>query len=167
MLLLFVLVLKCHIEHLTEVLAKNVRGCTLNTSSRDWDIKFNRRCIDGTSEAFVVRFTSLDHRNGEQVCIDVGILVEDLVHEDRRLLMSGMSGVTFLPQEFPRPDEGRWVFEFPTHYISPLIQEQWQVSVRVNPLSKGRVHDRLRGGTDRNRLWQVRLAALGHPGDLR
>jgi len=54
-----------------------------------------------------------------------------------------VSGVAFLPEELTGANERSWVLEFPSHYVGPLVQEQGQVSVRVDPLAESGVHDRL------------------------
>ncbi len=58
-----------------------------------------------------------------------------------------------LPQELPSPDEWSGVFELPSDNISPLVYFKREVSVRLNPVREGRVHDRFRGGTDGDRFF--------------
>ena len=77
-----------------------------------------------------------------------------------------MSCVTLLPEEFSCPNEWCWVFELPPDNITPLVEQQGQVSVRSDPLCKGWVHDSLTGWSDGNWLVQVTLTTLSHPGNL-
>lgn len=50
--------------------------------------------------------------------------------------------------------------------IVPLIELERQVSVGLDPLGIGRVHNRLRRGADGNRFGQVAITRLGDPGHL-
>ena len=59
-----------------------------------------------------------------------------------------MGGVTFLPEEFSRSNEGGWVLEFPTDYVCPLVKAQGKVSVRVDPLRIAWVHNCLTSGSN-------------------
>ena len=53
------------------------------------------------------------------------------------------------------------------HDVVPLVELDWQVSVGLDPLGVGRVHDGLAGGTNRDGLGKLGLARPGHPGHLR
>lgn len=78
-----------------------------------------------------------------------------------------MRGVTLLPKELSGPNEWSWVLELPSHDVGPLIQQHRQVTVGMDPLREGRVHDGLRGWSDCDGLGKVGLSRLGHPSDLR
>ena len=52
------------------------------------------------------------------------------------------------------------------HHVVPLVEPERQVSVRLDPARVRRVHDRLAGGTDGDRLSQLRVARLGNPRHL-
>lgn len=99
-----------------------MRSGTLDASSRNWHVQFASGSVDSASEAFIVGFAALDHWDSEELFVNVSVLVEDLVHEDGRLIVGGVSSVTLLPQELSRANEWGWVLEFPTHNIRPLIQ---------------------------------------------
>jgi len=75
--------------------------------------------------------------------------------------------MAFLPEEFSSADERSRMFELPSNDISPLVKEHRQVSMRVNPLSVGRVHDSLRSRSDGNRLSHFTLSTFGYPGNFR
>ena len=53
------------------------------------------------------------------------------------------------------------------HDVVPLVELDGQVSVGLDPLGVGRVHDGLAGGTNCDGLRQFRFAGPGHPGHLR
>ena len=74
-----------------------------------------------------------------------------------------MSSVALLPKELARPDKRRGMLEFPTNYVSPLVKQQRQIAIRMNPLSETRVHNRFTRRPDRDRLGQLTLTALCDP----
>jgi hypothetical protein len=55
------------------------------------------------------------------------------------------------------------VLKFPSDDIVPLVQLERKVSVRLDLAGKVRIHGGFTGGTDGNRLLEVRFAALGDP----
>merc|ERR1740139_872609 len=79
----------------------------------------------------------------------------------------GVASVSFLPEELSGADEGSGMLELPPNNIRPLIDHHRQVSMRVNPLSKRRVHNSLGRRSNRNRLSQLTLPRLSHPSHLR
>ena len=56
------------------------------------------------------------------------------------------------------------MFEFPAHYIGPLIKLNWQITPTSDPLSISRVHDSFGGGTNSNWFSEIRGATLSDPG---
>lgn len=75
--------------------------------------------------------------------------------------------MALLPEELSGSDEGSGVLELPSHNVGPLVQFYRKVSVTLDPVGVGRVHDRLACGSDSNGLSKVRLTRFGNPGDLR
>ena len=57
------------------------------------------------------------------------------------LLLSSESAVSLLPEEFPGPQERLRMFELPSDDVTPLIQLDRQISVRLNPGGVGWVHN--------------------------
>ena len=53
------------------------------------------------------------------------------------------------------------------HNVVPLVQFDGQISVRLDPLGIGRVHDCLRGGPDGDGLGQLSFSGSGDPGHFR
>ncbi len=76
-----------------------------------------------------------------------------------------MSSVSLLPEELSRPQKWLGMFEFPPlkddfsdididetfteigtyHNVAPLIEFYWQVSIGLDPLGEGWIHDRFTG----------------------
>jgi hypothetical protein len=75
--------------------------------------------------------------------------------------------VTFLPQELSSSDERSRMLEFPSDNVSPLVKKNGEISVRVNPLGKTRIHNSLTSRSDGNRLLEISLTRLSNPSNLR
>uniref|UniRef100_A0A182KI67 Uncharacterized protein n=1 Tax=Anopheles christyi TaxID=43041 RepID=A0A182KI67_9DIPT len=59
------------------------------------------------------------------------------------------------------------MLKLPAHNIVPLVQTDWQIAIRLDPLRVRRIHYRLGRRTDGNRFGKLRVAALCHPGHFR
>ena len=68
-----------------------------------------------------------------------------------------MGCVSLLPKELSGPGEGSWMLELPSDDIGPLVQLEWKVSVALDPVGIGWVHDCLAGWT--NGDWLAQIAA--------
>ena len=77
-----------------------------------------------------------------------------------------MRRVAFLPQKLCRPQE-RARDLLPAHDVRPLVDEHGQIAPRLDPLGVERADDRFRRRPDNERLGELFVTALGHPGDLR
>ena len=66
----------------------------------------------------------------------------------------GMCGVALLPEELQGSKEGPRA-HLPSMRVGPLVDQQWQISVRLHPLRKHVVDHGLRGGPHRQGLFQV------------
>lgn len=66
----------------------------------------------------------------------------------------GMRGVALLPKKLEGADEGARP-HLPSVHVSPLVQQQRQVAVGLNPLRKHVVHDRLRCRPHHQRLFEI------------
>lgn len=64
-----------------------------------------------------------------------------------------MSGVTFLPEEFRRAEEEASA-HLPTDDVGPLIDEERQISIALNPLLVGAPNDRLACGANDERFFK-------------
>ena len=113
-------------------------------AKRSWSVL--RPTSDGDGE-------HVDH----EVLVDVaqdaqGVLVG--------VLLGGVGGMALLPQELGGPQEQPGP-QFPAHHVGPLVQQQGQVTVALDPLGQERVDDRLAGGPDDDRLLQLLAATVG------
>ena len=72
-----------------------------------------------------------------------------------------MCGVTFLPQELSGTQEQTGT-HFPTNYICPLVAQDRQVAVRVNPVLIGTPDDGFRSRTDNQFLFQFGSRVYNH-----
>ena len=80
-------------------------------------------------------------------------------------LLGGVGGVALLPQELGGPQEEAGP-QFPAHHVGPLVQEEGEVTVALDPLGQERVDDRLASGPDDDRLLELLAAPVGHYGQL-
>ena len=77
-----------------------------------------------------------------------------------------MCRVSFLPEKFHRPDEKTGA-HLPPHHVCPLVDEHWQVAIRLDPLAVHVADDSLRGRTDDERFFQLFAAAVCDNGEFR
>jgi hypothetical protein len=75
--------------------------------------------------------------------------------------------MTFLPEKFSGSDEWSGVLEFPSDNVGPLIELKWEISVALDPVGVGWIHDGLTGGSDGDGFSEVGFSGLGDPGDFR
>ena len=73
--------------------------------------------------------------------------------------MRGVGGMPFLPKELRCTQEGARS-QFPAHDVRPLVDQQWQVAIRLNPIAEGFAYDRFRCGPDDKRLIQFLAAGM-------
>ena len=140
------------LEHFREVLPEIMRCSSLDTSATYRDVDLNGGCVVGSSEPLILRLSTSDHRHSQELFISRCVDFKNLMNELICFLLTSMSSMTFLPKELSCPNERSGMLELPSDDIGPLIQEHRQVSMRVDPLSKGWVHDSLTGGTNCNGL---------------
>ena len=69
-------------------------------------------------------------------------------------LAGGMSGMPFLPQELRRSQEHART-HFPADHVRPLIDEQWQIAIALDPARERIADDRLGGRTHDQRLIEL------------
>jgi hypothetical protein len=74
-----------------------------------------------------------------------------------------MGCVTLLPQELTSSQKWSGVLEFPSDNVGPLIQLERQITVTLDPITKGRVHDGFTGWTNGNGKGQVGISRFGDP----
>jgi hypothetical protein len=77
-----------------------------------------------------------------------------------------MSSVPFLPEELSGSDEGSGVFELPSDNVGPLVEFEGQISVTLDPVSVGRIHNSFAGRPDGNGLSKIAFSRFGHPSNF-
>ena len=155
------------VEHLRKILAQVMRGCTLDASTTNRHVQFYSCCVFCTCKALVLTLSAFNNWNCKQLVVNGGVVIEDISYKHVGLIVCCVSSVALLPEELARSNEGRGMFEFPANDVRPLVEQQRQVTIRVDPLCKARVHDGFTRGADSDRLGKFTLATLGDPGDLR
>ena len=93
-------------------------------------------------EAFVLGFFAGDDWDREVVAEEFLVLAVDHAGLRDGFRFGFVSGMTFLPEEFCGAEEKPWA-HFPAHHIRPLIDEQGEVAVGLDPASEGGADDRL------------------------
>ena len=77
------------------------------------------------------------------------------------LLAGSVSRMALLPKEFSRTQEETGT-HLPTHHVSPLVAEDRQVAVGINPVLIGVPDDSLRSGSNDELLLQTSLGVNHH-----
>ena len=87
----------------------------------------------GAGEFFGVGFFAGDYRDGGIGDREVGVDVEHLAGFGFGFFAGGVGGVAFLPVELQRAEEELGA-KFPPDYAVPLVHQDGQVAVRLDPL---------------------------------
>ena len=77
-------------------------------------------------------------------------------------ILRGVSGVTFLPKEFSRAQEQACA-HLPTHDVGPLVHQQGQVAVALDPVLVGVPNDGLGRRTNNQLFLQTGVRIHDHP----
>src|SRR5262249_39934358 len=107
----------------------------------------NAERVDRPGELLTLTLRADQHRYGEPL---LGEAPVDFNHPPRlllSLLLRGMGSVPFLPEELGRAQEQARA-HLPAHHVAPLIDEQRQVAVTLDPVAISIPDDRLGGGAD-------------------
>ena len=122
--------------------------------------------VDGPGEALRRSLAALVDGNGQDLLHAVGVdLVQDADREVPGLGLGGMAGVALLPEEFSGAQEQPGP-QFPAHDVGPLVHQQRQVPVALDPLGEVGPHHRLGGGPDGQGLLQLLATADGDHGQF-
>ena len=139
---LALLVGELHVERLGEILPQKVRRTALQRLAVLHQ-RLDRERVLGACEPFVGRLVAHDHGQGH---VSLGELLVDVYHLrglGDRLLARLVGGVPLLPQEFGRAEEQARA-HLPAHDVGPLVAQDRQVAVGVDPVLIGIPDDRLR-----------------------
>ena len=106
------------------------------------------------------------HGHGEHVDHEVAVdVVEDLQRVGAGVGLGGVGGVALLPEELAGAQEDAGA-QLPADHVGPLVEQQGQVAVAVDPLGHELADDRLAGGADDDRLVELLAAGVGDHGQL-
>ena len=146
---------------LREVLSEEVRGAGLKGFAI-LHHRFDRVRVDGAREALARGLRAANHGHRHVVLSEGGVHVEHLARLFARFSLRRVRGVPLLPEELRGAEEEARA-ELPTHHVRPLVDEQRQVAVALHPLRERRADDRLRGGTNDERLLELCLGIGNEP----
>ncbi len=109
--------------------------------------RLHREGVDGAGEAFRLGFLPGDDRDGEMVAQEVLVEFVDEFRFLDGLLLRGVGGVALLPEELGGAQEEAGA-HLPAHHVGPLVDEQRQVAVALDPAREGGADDGLGGRAD-------------------
>ena len=152
---LVVLVDELYVEGLGKVLAQEVRRAALQ------GFAVLHHGLDGigvqrAGKAFVGRLDTLDDGHGHVLLGKVRVDIQHLDGFSLCFLLRGMGRVAFLPQEFSRTQEEAGT-HFPAEHVGPLVDQDGQVAVGVDPVLVRIPDDGFRSGADDQFLLQFGL----------
>ena len=175
---LVLLVEELHLEGLGEVLAQEVAGACLQ-SLAVLHHSLNAEGVEGAGEALVGALVTLEHGYGHVFLHKLGVDLEHAACLLLGLLAGGVGGVAFLPEKLSGAEEHAGA-HLPTHDVGPLVAEDRQVAVGLDPVLVGAPDDGLGGGAHDELLFElgagvdddaaavggVHEAVVGHHGAL-
>ena len=95
----------------------------------------------------------MDHRHRHVVFGEVGVDPQHLHRFVDRFLARGVGGVSFLPEEFGRAQEQPRP-HFPADDVGPLVDQDRQVAIRLDPAGVGGADDRFAGRPHDQRFFE-------------
>ena len=143
-----------HVERLGEILAEVVR-CPCLDRLVVLHERFDRVGAQRSSELLTFRFQTGEDGHGQPLFVEAAINPQDQTRLTLRVRFIDVRGVPFLPQELRRSQK-RARAQLPAHDVGPLIQEQRQVAVALDPFRIHRVDDGFRRGSHDERLLECR-----------
>lgn len=137
------------------------------------------RCgIKTASKLLLFRLSTRNYRHGQPFLVNTSIQLQNLQYFSIGLRFRDERRVALLPKELSRTQERRRVLELhaivlaqgmtlllpgigraylPSNHVTPLIQLNWQIAMRLYPFRVRRVHDSFGCWTNCDWLGQVRL----------
>src|SRR5262249_51311030 len=119
-----------------------------------------------TSKLFFLSLLAFDHRQGD---IFLGESAVNTKHSQRlflRVLIRRMRRVPLLPEELRSPQKQPRT-HFPPDDVAPLVDQQRQIPIRLNPISKRVPNDGLRRRPNDQRLFELRTTTMSYDRDFR
>ena len=147
-----VFVNKLYIERFCEILSQKVRSTTLQCLSILHQA-FDGVSIQCTGETFISRFYPFDYRNSHILLSEVTIHMQHFLCFRFCFLAGRMSRMSFLPQEL-RSTQEQTGTHLPPHNICPLVTQDRQVTIGINPVLICTPNDCLRCRADNQFFFQ-------------
>ena len=160
-LLLVLFVEESDVKRLGEVLSEEMRGSGLQRFAILHHC-FDAVGVERTGETFVGRLHALDYGDSHHALCKISIYIEHFAGIVFGFLFAGMSRVALLPKEFCRTEE-KTCTHLPSHYVAPLIAQDWQVAIRGNPVLIRGPDDGLGGRTDDQLFLQSGIGINHYP----
>src|SRR5437899_648794 len=143
-----------HAERLGEILAEVVRGARLQRLVILHQ-GFNGVRAQRARELLALRLHAGDHGHRHPLLGKAAVDAENGFRLALGIRLIDVRRMPFLPQEFRGAEEQPGP-ELPAHDIGPLVQEQRQIAVALDPLGEHRVDDRFRRRPNDERLFELR-----------
>ena len=140
------LVLEFDIEGLGKVLSQKMRGAGLQGFSILHKCLYTV-CFEGPGESFAFSLYSPDHGDGQNFFQEFCVNAKHGLCFLNGFGLCGMRRVSLLPEEFCGPQEQTGT-HLPANHIRPLIDENGEIPVTLDPIAIGVPNDGLRGGAN-------------------
>ena len=158
------LALELHVEGFAEILAQVVTGAGLQRHAV-LHHRFHGERFQGAREFLGLGFYAFDHGHRHHVFGDLGIDIENAQHLLHRFFVRRVRGVAFLPEKL-RGAEKHARAQFPADHVGPLVIEQRQVAIALNPFREKMADDGFGRRADDVGLFQFLAAGDGDDGEL-
>ena len=112
--------------------------------------------VQRTGKPFVRRLDALENRHGHPAFRKVGVYIQHLSRFRHRFFGCFVGRVAFLPKELSCAQEKSRT-HFPTHDVGPLVHQQRQIAVALDPVLVGVPNDGLGRRTNDEFLLQPRI----------
>ncbi len=153
--------LEADAARLGKVLPEEVRGSRLDRLAV-LHHRLDAKRPDGSRKPLALALLPAVDGDGEVLAGEGCIHAEHFLGFLDRLLFRLVRGVPLLPEKLGGAQEKAGA-HLPADDVGPLVDEDRQVAVRLDPLGVGRPDDRLRGGADDERLGELRGGRGAHP----
>ena len=160
-----VLVEKRDVEGAGEVLSEVVAGCSLQGPPVTHQ-RLAGEGLHGPCETLGGALRAGEHGDRHRLVETVPVDVQHLQGLLAGLLGGGVDGVALLPEKLRGAQE--WARDLlPAKDVAPLVDQDGQVAVALDPVPVEVTDDALRRRPDRQRLLELLPAPYRHPGQLR
>ena len=153
--LLVFLTQEFYFKSFSEILPEEMRSASLERLAILHQC-FNTISVFSARKSFTRRFNSPHYGKGHIFFREFSINFQHFFCFLHCFLCSGMRGMTFLPEKFSRTEE-KPCTHFPTHHVGPLVHQDGQVAVTLDPVLVGIPDNGFTGGTHHQFFFQFCL----------